>query len=210
MDRMEIEAHADRVRYLRGLLLIPLGLCFLIQLGLLNLPAAMGHGPGGGGAGAILVVLVVLELVIRRYYRSRFGRASWIGPSGRSAVSHVGLPVLLVLGLLVDQRVHGEIAAAPGWMHHLSATTFGVSLGMLLWLRGGRRPDHAAVWGALLLMSVLPVWGWGHGDPTRLVTAQSFALIGAGLLVGGALDHRQLCASLPPLPREPEAEAALA
>jgi hypothetical protein len=203
MNRLDIEATAARATYLRGLLALPLGLFFALNLGLFRLIAVASDAPPPGVQVIGVVLLVGLELLIRRFYRTRFGTARRRRLSARHAAAYVLLPVLLASGVLLDLRSHGEVPSAPWWMQHLSATTLGFGLGTLLWYRlhVGVQCHHLALWGGLSVLAVLPVWGRGVGAATTtVVSAQGFLLIGAALVMGSVLDHRMLVASLPPQP----------
>jgi len=196
MNRLDIEASAARATYLRGLSAIPLGLFFLVPLGLFSLLDAGNSGTGQWWQLAIVALLVILEVAIRHYYRTRFGVARRGRVSWRRAVPNLVFPVVFVGGLLLDMRLHADVASAPTWTRHLSATMLGFAVATLLWhrLNVGLQAHDLRLWGGLTVLAMLPVWGWGGEDST---ITQSFMLFGGALVLAGLLDHRLLVASLP-------------
>lgn len=75
----------------------------------------------------------------------------------------------------------------------LFAVTFGVA--MLVWFATcvGLRRDHLLVWGALIMVGLLPVWG-GFDDRA----SAGWLPIGVATIVAGILDHRALARSFGP------------
>ena len=199
MRREELEAAVDRHTYLRGYLVVPWGLGLLL-LGVFGLWAsAQGRQPYLKRS-ATAFVIALIALTIRRWYRDRLGRASYSRRGGRHAAAMPVLVSLVVVGLFLEQRLHGEFPNVPTFVHHVSALTALSALGMLAWHRMhvGHELHHVYLWGTTLALGLLPVWGYGETqDPTGMVQNQAFMLLGGALALGGVLDHRRLLEALP-------------
>jgi hypothetical protein len=178
MDRRDLEVAAAKVTYLRGLLALPLGAVFVfVGVGNLGWWGPLRH------TWVFLTCLAVAGLAwrsINRYYNDHFGRVT---PGSRPRVRYVipwtVFPAALVGGPILD-----------GWLElpvSLFAALF--ALAMLSWyaLCVQLRAHHVAIWGALLLIALLPVWG-SVADPISV----AFLPIGAATMLTGALDHRSL------------------
>ncbi|PRX92424.1 hypothetical protein [Allonocardiopsis opalescens] len=191
----------DRTRILtthfrdfQGLVLVPWGALFAI------------HALFRGGDLAPLIVgapiAVALSLLARRYYRGRFGQVR--------QPSRPGVQLLWTLGTLV-----GAVAAwsALGIAHHLLGgvlSPFGFE-GLVIaalflvvsWPRWRMAPYYPAMAAVIALAALLPL-GWWLGGPhpfaISLTEGANYlsATAGAGLVVGGLLDHLVLARSLRP------------
>jgi hypothetical protein len=184
MDRRELESAAARSTYLRGLTAVPLGLLFAMT-GVGNL----GWRPLGSPFvfGSALVVLALGYAGIARYYDERYGR---VRLARRDQVrftvaSFVCFGAGLVGGSTLDFRLDVPLS--------LFSVTFGAA--MLVWFGTcvGLRRDHLVVWGALIVVGLLPVWG-GLDDRA----SAGWLPIGVATIVAGILDHRALARTFGP------------
>jgi hypothetical protein len=186
MERRELEATAARGTYLRGLLALPLGLLFLMT-GVGNL----GWPPLGDPLVFLtcLLALAALAFGINHYYNVHYGRVRLLPlQQFRFAVASAacfGIP--MILGTVLDFRLDLPIS--------LFDVLFGA--GMLIWfhLCVGLRPDHLVVWGALIVVGLLPLWG--EFDDRASV---GWLPIGVATIVAGLLDHRALARTFGPAP----------
>ena len=186
MERRELEATAARGTYLRGLLAVPYGLLFLM-IGIGNL----GWTPLGDPLVFLtcLVALAALAFAINRYYNDHYGRVRLLtSQQGRFALASLacfGIP--MILGAILDFRLDLPIS--------LFDVLFGA--GMLIWfhLCVGLRPDHLIVWGALIVVGLVPLWG-GFGDRASV----GWLPIRVATIVAGLLDHRALARPFGPAP----------
>ena len=184
MDRRELERSAARVTYLRGLLAIPFGLLLLASAaGNLN------WGPYRNGMVfiATLVVLAAVGLAIYRWYDQHYGRVRLTSAQQArlTAASFTCFGIALSGGAFLDFHLD--------WPVSISAVLFGFA--MLVWFAVcvGLRPDHFLVWGALVVVGLLPVWG-GVDDRASV----GWLPIGVAVIVAGFLDHRALVRSFGP------------
>jgi hypothetical protein len=177
MDRRELELAASKVAYLRGLLAVPLGGLFLLA-GLGNL----GWAPLRS-TWVFLACLAALGLgwvALNRYYNDHYGRVSpghrpWV----RYVVPWTVFPATLAGGPLLETWLHPPVS--------LVAAMF--ALAMLTWyaLCVRLQAHHVVIWGALLLLALVPVWG-------SMTDSVSVALlpIGAAMIICGIMDHLAL------------------
>ncbi len=184
MDRRELETAAARSTYLRGLTALPLGLLFVLT-GVGNL----GWRPLGNpfAFGASLVVLALAYAGIVRYYNERYGRVRLTKRSEVrfTVVSFACFGIGLVGGSTLDFRLDVPIS--------LFAVTFGAA--MLLWSATcvGLRREHLLVWGALIIVGLLPLWGNLHDRASA-----GWLPVGVATVVAGILDHRALARTFGP------------
>jgi hypothetical protein len=181
MKRAELEATAARGTYLRGLLALPLGLLFLMT-GVGNL----GWSPLGDPLVFLtcLLALAALAFGINQYYNGHYGRVRLLtSQQVRFTVASAacfGIP--MILGTILDFRLTLPISAFD--------VLFGV--GMLVWfhLCVGLRADHLAVWGGLVVVGLVPLWG-GFDDRASV----GWLPIGVATIIAGLLDHLALARS---------------
>jgi hypothetical protein len=177
MDRKELELAASKVTYLRGLLAVPLGGLFLLT-GLGNLGWAPLRSPW-----VFLACLAGLALAwaaLNRYYNDHYGRVS---PGHRPLVRYVVpwtvFPAALIGGPLLQTWLHPAVS--------LVAALFAVA--MLTWytLCVQLQAHHVVIWGALLIVALVPVWGsFADGVSVALLP------IGAATIMCGVMDHHSL------------------
>jgi hypothetical protein len=189
MERRELESTAAKGTYLRGLLSLPLGLLFLMT-GVGNL----GWPPLGDPLVFLtcLLALAVLTYGINHYYNEHYGRVRLI-TSQRvrfTVASALCFGIPMILGSILDFRLDLPIS--------LFDVLFGA--GMLVWfhLFVGMRLDHLVVWGALIAVGLIPVWG-GFDDRASV----GWLPIGIATIVAGLLDHRALTRSFGPTSEVP-------
>jgi hypothetical protein len=177
-DRVQLERAAARVTYLRGLMAVPFGL--------LMLATAAGNlewGPYKSGAVYVLTVAVLAGAwwLIHRWYEDHYGRVRLTRneQARLTAASLFFFGASLTLGSFLDSKLD--------WPICISAVLFG--LAMLGWFAVcvGLRPDHLLVWGGLVVVGLLPVWG-GVDD----LAAVAWIPMGIAAIVAGVLDHRAL------------------
>jgi hypothetical protein len=96
-----------------------------------------------------------------------------------TAVSFTCFGVALSGGAYLDFHLN--------WPVSISVVLFGVA--MLVWFAVcvGLRPDHGLVWGGLIVVGLLPIWG-GLDDRASV----GWLPIGVAVIVAGLLDHRAL------------------
>jgi hypothetical protein len=184
MERRELERSAARATYLRGLLAVPFG-------GLLLASAAgnLEWGPyrNGGVFVTTALVLTAVGWAIYRWYDQHYGRIRLTSAQQvrMTAVSFTCFGIALSGGAYLDFPLD--------WPVSVSVVLFG--LAMLVWFAVcvGLRADHFAVWGALVVIGVLPVWG-GVDDRASV----GWLPIGVAVIVAGLLDHRALVRSFGP------------
>jgi hypothetical protein len=174
MDRKGLELAASKVAYLRGLLAVPLGALFLLT-GLGNL----GWGPLRSPWVFLtcLAGLVLTWAAINRYYNEHYGRVS---PGHRPLVRYV-VPWTVFPGALIGGRL------LQTWLHppvSLVAALFAVA--MLTWytLCVHLQAHHVVIWGGLLIVALVPVWGSFADDASVALLP-----IGAATIINGVMDH---------------------
>jgi len=184
MERKDLESAAAQVTYLRGLLAVPLGLLF-IATGLGNL--------GWGPFAESWVFIVALALIggaylgISRYYNDNYGRATPSRPNqwGYGVASFLLFAAGLVGGTILDHTFDVPV----------SAFAISFALAMLAWFAicVGLRAHHLVIWGALLVVGLVPVWG-SLADKISV----GWLPIGVATIVAGLFDHRALVESFGP------------
>jgi hypothetical protein len=178
MERKDLETAASLAVNLRGLLAVPMGLLF-IATGLGNL----GWGPYAEDwvYVATVAVLGAAWFAINRVYLDRYGRVTpTIGRRTRdTALSAVLFGGSMVGGTLLDFTFELPV----------SLFAIGFALAMLAWfgISVGLRAYHLVVWGGLLVVGLLPVWG---GLDDRISVA--WLPIGVATIAAGIGDHLRL------------------
>jgi hypothetical protein len=181
MERRELETAAARATYLRGLTAVPLGVLFLLT-GLGNLGWRPMQSPVVFLA--CLAVLAALYAGIMRYYNVHYGRVRLEKRQQRrfTLLCFGCFGTALVGGSTLDYRLDLPVS--------LFVISFAIA--MLVWfgICVGLRRDHLVVWGALIVVGLVPVWG-GPADNT----SAGWLPIGVATIVAGILDHRALVRS---------------
>lgn len=186
MERRELETAAARATYLRGLTAVPLGLLFLL-VGLGNLGWAPVQRPAVFLA--CLAVLAAAAFGINRHYDEHYGRVRLAKRQQRrfTVASLACFGFGLVVGSTLDYRLDLPVSAF--------AVCFG--LAMLCWFATcvGLRMDQVLVWGALVVVGLVPVWG-GLADRA----SAGWFPIAVATVLAGILDHRALARIFGPVP----------
>jgi uncharacterized membrane protein len=180
LDRTQLESAAETYIHLRGLVLVPVGLLFIV--------AALGNWAVGPFRHAWVFLAAVLAigvaaLAITRYYHEHYGRVS---PSSRDqvriAIAAVVAPaVMFGLSLLLRSRAE--------WSLDLPVNAIAVSFALVMLISYaigvGLAPHHVVIWGALLIVGAAPVWN--GEDPSNI----GLLLAGVAVMVCGVFDHLQ-------------------
>lgn len=184
MERRDLESAARKVTYLRGLLGIPIGMLFVIT-GLGNL----GWDPlvNRWIFGSALLALAVAALGINRHYDEIYGR---VRLSRAQRVRYGVTSTVLLGGALIGGPILDFVLEPP---ISLFATSF--ALASLAWFAicVGLRAHHVVIWGSLLVIGLLPVWG-GFSDPVSV----AWLPIGLASMAAGICDHLALARSFGP------------
>lgn len=184
MERRELERSAAKVTYLRGLLAVPFGVVLLASAA-----GNLEWGPYRNGAVFIATVVAMgaAGLAIYRWYEEHYGRVrlSSAQHARFALASFTCFGIGLSLGAFLD--VHLDVPVS------MTLVLFG--LAMLAWFAicVGLRPDHYAVWGGLVLLGLVPMWG--HLDDR---TSVAWLPMSVAVIVAGILDHRALVRSFGP------------
>lgn len=180
MDRKTLESAATRATNLRGLLGVPGGLIF-IAIGLDKLK-------WGLFAHDWVFVVIVLGLVmsfafINRYYDRHYGRATL---TFSRLFANLGLNALVCFGLLagiiIDLAVDVPISIFAIVTAASMFTWYAIAIGL--------KPHHFMIWGALLVIGLIPMWG-SLDDRTSV----AWLPIGAATILCGVMDHLTLARS---------------
>ena len=183
MERKNLESAAVSYPYLRGLFSIQLGIAFILA-GLTNLK----WGPLSHIWVFCVSVLVVgaAYVPIMRYYNDNYGRVT---PPRKRQVRDA---VATVIGAAV-------IVEASVLVHSLNLPVSGIAASFALIMLAyyaisvGLRRHHMIIWGSLLVVSLLPVWG-GVGSDSR--SNIGLLLIGVATIATGIFDHVALVRTL--------------
>ncbi|MBA2283791.1 MAG: hypothetical protein H0W25_21495 [Acidimicrobiia bacterium] len=170
---------------LRGLLLLPTGLLFVVA-GVTDFPP-VGDEAVSGRAGwfvAALGVALVGYAGFHRHYVTTFGRVERSRAARvRSGVAGLLIVALVCAGISLDSQVDLPVSAfgiafAGAWLVHYQAVI-------------GLRAYHWLTLGPLGVLSAVPVWG----DVDDRVTLAMIP-IGLATIALGLFDHRELVRSV--------------
>jgi hypothetical protein len=178
MERNDLESAATRITYLRGLLAVPLGLLFILT-GLGNL----GWGPFVHTWVFVgtLAIIAVAALLIQRFYQERYGRVTL---TTRQQVRLTAASFVLFGGGLAGGTILDSTFDVP-----VSLLACSFALAMLAWFAicVGLRTSHVVIWGALLIVGLIPMWG----DLADKVSV-AWLPIGVATIAAGIFDHLAL------------------
>jgi hypothetical protein len=187
VERRSLESAAAAYSYLRGLLLVPLGILIVL--------AALANWEVGplrhtwAFPAAVLVVAAAC-LPITRYYNERYGRVRASTRQQVRGAAAVGVALALMIGVSLLLR-----SRAP-WSLDLpvnaTAAAFAVVMLASTAITVGVKAHHAMIWGLLLATGLLPVWN--GADPSNI----GLVLAGAATVATGIFDHRLLARTLAP------------
>lgn len=176
MERRELTTAVAEVAYLRGLIAVPIGVLFLLT-GLGNLGWAPLQSPWVFGG-----CLALLAWRLQAYYNDTFGRAT---QSRQMQVRYAVVTGLLALTLVAGSFLDFEL----GLPVSLFAASFAVAMLIMFAVQTGLRQHHVLVWGALLVVALVPFW-----DVFDDAVSVAWLPIGVATIVAGLLDHRLLTA----------------
>ena len=187
MDHTRLQSAAAEYPYLRGLAAVPLGFLFIV--------AALGNWEWGplrhtwAFAGAILLIAAAWAAV-NRFYNEHYGRVTPSVRRQRRAAAAAVLGVALMLGLTTLLR------SRASWSLDLPVNAIPAAFGLLMLayyaLVAGLRAHHVLIWGALVVVGLLPVWD--GADPSNV----GLVLCGLAVMVNGVCDHLVLVRALGP------------
>lgn len=179
MPRKTYEQAAATYSHLRGLLVVPLGVLFLLAAW-----ANTGSGPLAPGWAFPVAALAVAAtyLPIKHYYNERYGRLT---PSARQQVRAtvaVALAIAVMAGgsLLLRSRAAFSLDLPVNAI----AVSFAVVMLLSYGIGVGLKLHHVVIWGALLVVGAVPLWTGDDPGNTGLVLA------GIAVIACGLLDHR--------------------
>ena len=190
MDRKQMESVAASNYYLRGLLVVPVGLVLVTS--------ALGNMEWGPfrrlwTVPASWVVAAAAYTLILRYYNDTYGRAQpKVGARGVAGIAGAivvmgGLPAVVQA---LDLPLNG---LALGWAV-VALAYYRLTVGL--------RPYHLVIWGATLVVALVPLWG----DPRTTNSPNVGLLIVAGAVtLTGVFDHRLLVRTLGSRPETTDA-----
>jgi hypothetical protein len=178
MTRGDLHKTAAGLSYLRGLLMVPLGVVLV-----LSALANWNVGPLRQDWAIPLAVAIagVAYLAIGRFYGEHYGRMRPSAGQHSRDMRAVAAAVAVVLGGALLLR------SSADWSLDLPVNAVAVAFaaGMLISYAAGPgiRPHHLAIWGALLVAGAVPLWD--GPDPSNV----GLVMAGAAVTVSGALDH---------------------
>jgi hypothetical protein len=177
MKRTELTAAVADTTYLRGLMSVPIGGLFLLT-GLGNLGWDWLASPWTYGPCVLLLALAGWR--IQLYYNDTFGR---VRPSRRMQIAYGGASVALAASLIGGSVADFKLDLPVS----IFAMSFGAAMLISFGLYTGLKRHQVIVWGALLLLGLLPIWG-SFDDRASV----AWLPIGVATIVAGLLDHRWL------------------
>lgn len=188
MDRSALESTAANYPYLQGLWAIPMGLSIPLA-GITNLQ----DRPSGSWlmavGGAILVLCGAASLLIARYYREHYGTVT---PTRSRQVRHAAAVVAWVAVFFVGADKY--LPWSPDGRFCAFAAAFALATLAYYAILVGLRTHHVVIWGSVLIVGLLPIWGGLGADRD----AWAMLPLGVALIASGLLDHRLLVSSFGP------------
>ena len=182
MERQRLTDLAANYPYLQGLWALPLGLTIIVA-GISNLDRRPDGFPLLMLIGSGLVVAAAASWLIARYYRETYGE---VKPTRdrqvRNAVAVIAWIVVLFVGAskFLFWRLDSPICVYLAAFALATLTYYAILVGV--------RTHHLVIWGTLVVVSLLPIWG-GLGvdrDPIAMMIA------GVALMISGLFDQRLL------------------
>jgi len=188
MERTKLEAAVAENSHLRGLFALPLaGLMILSALGNWEL------GPLRQSWFFVACALLIGAtcLPISRYYNEHYGRVT---PSKRQQ-TRAALTVVICLPLVIGGSL--LLSSRASWSLDLPVNPTAISFALVMLvtyaMSVGLRAHHTVVFGALLVVGLLPVWERAGESGNA-----GLALAGVAVAVAGVLDHRLLVRTFGP------------
>jgi hypothetical protein len=182
MDRKHLESTAASYPYLQGLWVIPLGF-MIIFAGISNFEERPSV-PLLIGIFAVFVAASLLAVrLIERHYRNHHGEVTPSAASRRkNVIAFVAWVVVLFIG------ANRFLFWSPDSRYCVFAVAFALATLVYYAILTGPRVHHVAIWGAIAVAGLLPIWG-GLGEDRDPV---AMMILGAGLIASGLLDQRFL------------------
>ena len=179
MERKQLESAAANYPYLRGFLSIPVGVVFIFA-GLTNLE----WGPLDQVWvfwGAALVAGAAY-LRITRYYNENYGRVT-LSTRGqvRAAVATIISAAVVAGGVQLDWSLDLPVIGTVASFALIMLAFYAITVGL--------KAHHMIIWGSLLVVSLLPVWGGVEPDNKINV---GFVVMGVAIMATGIFDHGAL------------------
>src|SRR3954447_22683858 len=183
MDRKQLETMAASNHYLRGLLGLPVGMVLVVS--------ALGNAQWGVFRRFWVVpicwaVAAAVYLALFRYYNDAYGRMQ---PrfTARGAMGTVAPIVVMGGGPALVQALDLPLnGIALAWAV-VALAYYGLTVGL--------RPHHLIIWGAVLVVALVPLWG----DPRTTNTANvGLLLVAAAVMLHGVFDHQVLVRTFGP------------
>ncbi|HYH49441.1 MAG TPA: hypothetical protein VEG38_07820 [Acidimicrobiia bacterium] len=178
MDRKRLETAAAANHYLRGLLAIPLGVV-LVSSGLGN----MEWGPFRHlwVVPATVALAVAGYLAVARFYNDNYGRVVLKTGQRRTVAGTAAALTVMIGGPILVQALDLPV-------NGLGVAWGAAALGYYA-MNVGLRPHHMVIWGSVVVVSLVPLWG----DPRTTDTPNvGLLIVGAACAATGIFDHRIL------------------
>jgi hypothetical protein len=185
MERKALESTAANYPYLQGLWAVPMGF-MIILTGISNLQWRPGTLLMFGILGGGLLLCAGVAWLITRYYRENYGEVT---PTKSRQVRHAVAIVAWVAVLFVG--ANRWLFWSPDSPNCIYAAAFALATLAYYAILVGLRAHHVAIWGAVFVIALLPIWG-GLG-PDR--DALAMFPLGLALIASGFLDQRLLVRS---------------
>jgi hypothetical protein len=183
MERRQLESAAANNHYLRGLLALPMA-AVLFASGLGN----MEWGPFGHFwvVPACFVLAAGAYGLLMRYYTANYGRVvPKVG--ARGVLGTAAAIVVMGGGSVVVQALDLPLnGIAVSWAV-VALAYYGLTIGL--------KTHHLAIWGAVLVAGLAPVWADARTSDSSNV---GLLMVGAAVVATGVLDHRLLVRTFGP------------
>lgn len=187
MERTQFESAALSYpqQYVQGLYAIPAGITWFI-IGLSNLQK---QPQASWILGIGLAVCFGLWLAMTRYYQKNFGQVT--PTKSRRVRSGVAFAISFAAFIGTDQLFRIMFGRPPN--QPISSYAASWALGMLVFfvITSGLKLHHILIWGGLLFVGLLPIWGLSVDRD-----AVAAFPIGAATIFSGLIDHRRLIHAL--------------
>jgi hypothetical protein len=175
----------------QGLRFVPVGVV-IVLFGIGNLPWQV--LPGGRKDAALVVALgaaVAASHLVGRYYARTFGRVE----AARGAHSRRDLLKWVVFYPSMFASLVVDLTIAPPW--YLTGPVWGAGVVAYWWSTGRGRYHYLVAAGCMAALAF--VQARGLVEPGRPMLAPFAIVLGLTYIVGGVLDHVELCRVLGPV-----------
>jgi hypothetical protein len=176
MDRRQLQSLGADYPHLRGLFAIPCGV-MMIAAGLGNLEWGPFRSIYAFWVAVAVAGLICLPIV--RHYNQRYGRVTLPQKiQVRGVLTAAACIPLIVAGGMVDNNLDLPVWGFLGAWALLMLISYRFSVGLKM--------HHLVLWGAVLVVSLLPVWGDLDAD---MRANAGLMVAGVAVMVSGILDH---------------------